>query len=138
MYKILYTVIKSPINAHHTSKGLCTIPTDSCCISNKRIIHHVCNHRSCLAKKVFSQNPPSNFNLHYFSSHTFLTGRYPHHHSNGSKQRGKDKLQHILCAKQYKFHRFLLHISVKCCTPDKTCTHSIASSRNVFLMKIFC
>ena len=91
-------VIKNPINAHHTSKGLYTIPTDSRCISNKRVIHHVRNHHSRLAKEVFSQNSPSNFNLHYFRSHAFLTGQYPHHQSKGSKQRGKDKLHHILCA----------------------------------------
>ena len=34
------------------------------------IIYHVRNHHSHLAKKVPSQNPPSNFNLHYFSSYT--------------------------------------------------------------------
>ena len=53
----------------------------------------------------------------------FLTGRYPHHHSKGSKQQGKNKLHHILCATQYKFHRYLLHISVKCNAPNKTYTH---------------
>ena len=96
------------------------------------------DHHSRLAKKVFSQNPPSNFNLHYFSSHMFLTGQYPHHHSKDSKQRGKNKLYHILCVTQYKFHRFILHISVKCRIPNKTCTYSIATSRNVSLTKIFC
>ena len=103
------------------------------CISNKHVIHHVRDHHSCLAKKVFSQNPPSNFNLHYFSSRMFLTGRYPHHHSKGRKQRGKNKLRHILCETQYKFHSFLLHISVKCRTPNILCNHSIATSINVFL-----
>ena len=124
LHKILYTVIKNPVNAHHTSKGWYTIPTDSHCISNKHVIHHVRDYHNGLAKKVFSQNLPSNFNLHYFSSHMFLTGWYPHHHSRGSKQQGKNKLHHTLCATQYKFHRFLLHISVKCHTPKK-CAHTL-------------
>ena len=34
---------------------------------------------SRLAKKVPSQNPPSNVNVHIFSNHRFLTGRYPYH-----------------------------------------------------------
>ena len=80
--------------------------TDSHCILNKHVIHHVRNHHSYLAKKAPSQNPPSNFNLHYFSSHTFLTGQYPHYYS---KQQGKNELHHILCATQYKFHTFLSH-----------------------------
>ena len=52
LYKILYTVIKKAINTHHNSKGLYTIPTDSRCISNKRVIHRVRDHHSQLAKKA--------------------------------------------------------------------------------------
>ena len=77
----------------------------------------VCNHHGRLTRKVFSQNLPSNFNLHYFNSHTFLTGWYPRHHSSVSKQQGKNKLHHILCATQYKFHRFLTQVSAKCRAP---------------------
>ena len=53
-------------------------------VLNKHVIHHVRSHHSHLAKKAPSQSPPSKFNLHYFSGHTFLTGQYPYHHSKGS------------------------------------------------------
>ena len=96
---------------------------------HKRVIHHirgsVHGHHSRLAKKAPSQNHPSYFNLHNFSSHTFLTGRYAHHHSKGSKQQGKNDLHHVLCVTQYNLHRFLPHVSVKRRTPNKTCTRSI-------------
>ena len=123
MYKILYTVTKNPINAHHTSKGLYTIPTDSHCISNKHVIHHVGDHHSCLAKKVFSQNPPSNFNLHYFSSYAFLTGRYPHHPSTTARVVNNEvRTSYITFCVQHNTNFTDLCFSVKCRTPDKMCT----------------
>ena len=39
--KILYTVIKTYINVYHTSKP-CQLA--SCCILNKRVIHHARGH----------------------------------------------------------------------------------------------
>ena len=68
---------------------------------------------SRLAKKLLCK--PSI--QHNFSSHTFLTGQYPYHPSQGSKQQGKKEL-HILCATQYKFYRLLPHISVEHCICD--------------------
>ena len=49
----------------------------------------------------------------------FLTGRYPHHHSKGSKQQGKNKLHHIFVQRNTNSTGFCYTFQLNAAPPTK-------------------